>query len=327
MNYICVLPNGYFGNSSRSWKSIDIDKVVHSIRQKGIAIKKIYIDEICQIDFQPTDILFYCSFDNKDVADYIKDLMYFVSKKVKIVPNLDMLVCFENKGAQELYKRENGIEDNIDGSYCFDIDNCSVEFPKIFKLNEGAASKGVFLIKNEKDLAYIRKKFFKNSLLRKLIQFQRKMKLTTAEYNIYKYRYKKFTPFVLQDYISDLDRDYKVLVYGDKIFVLTRFVRSGDFRASGSGKFLFESVDTSLLDYARNIFVSMKVPNISLDIAKKGGRYYLIEFQALNFGPYTAYASPWHYIYQNGAWLKNNGTVSLEECISHSYYWFLKNES
>lgn len=43
-----------------------------------------------------------------------------------------------------------------------------------------------------------------------------------------------------QDFIPNNDSDIRIVVIDGKAFGLKRFVREGDFRASGSGKFAFE---------------------------------------------------------------------------------------
>ena len=48
-----------------------------------------------------------------------------------------------------------------------------------------------------------------------------------------------------QDFIPNNDSDIRVITVGDKAFAIKRMTRDGDFRASGSGKILYnkESID------------------------------------------------------------------------------------
>lgn len=326
MNYISTLPNGYFGNAAQSWISINVEKIRTYLESKGIECQIISILDLEQLELSFEDTVFYCSFDNVDVANYIRDLLYFYNKKTNLVPNFDMLMCFENKGAQEIYKKHNNIL-GLRGSYQFELSEAKFSYPKVFKINTGAASSGVYLLKNHNDLKIVRKKFFKVSLKRTLIKLIRRFKLSPEEYRIYSYRYDKYTPYVLQDFVSDLDRDYKILIFGEKYFVLTRYVRKNDFRASGSGKFEFLEVNENLLFFAKEIFLKLRVPNASLDIAEKEGQYYLIEFQAVNFGPYTVYQSPFYYIQDNltNRWTIYNERSDLEQCFAESFEWYLNN--
>jgi len=43
-----------------------------------------------------------------------------------------------------------------------------------------------------------------------------------------------------QEFIADNDHDIRVVVIRDKAFAIKRMVRSGDFRASGSGNILYD---------------------------------------------------------------------------------------
>lgn len=321
--YLATLPNDYFGNSSQSWLSIDVDLIKNYLVDKGFVVDIVKITDLFNINFDKNDYVFYCSFDNIEIASYIKDLMYFVAKKVKIVPNYDLLLCFENKGAQELYKKHYNFGD-LKGDYFFDINDFDNNYPKVFKTNSGAGSTGVYLIKNESQLLKIKNKFFVPSLKRKLIKIQRKMKLDEEQYKIYDYRYNKYMPYVIQDFIPSLDRDYKILIFGSKYYILTRFVRKNDFRASGSGNFKFIEVSNELLEFAKNCFQHLDVPYASLDIAEKDGKFYLIEFQATNFGPYTLCESPWYYTFNN-CWELIKSKSELSQSFAESFEWYLNN--
>ena len=70
---------------------------------------------------------------------------------------------------------------------------------------------------------------------------------------------------IIQDYISGLDGDYKVLIYDKKYYVLRRYNCKNDFRASGSGIFVFEeNIPRAVLDFAEKVFniVTNKKGNI-----------------------------------------------------------------
>jgi len=45
-----------------------------------------------------------------------------------------------------------------------------------------------------------------------------------------------------QDFIPENDSDIRIIVIGDRAFAIKRMVRDGDFRASGSGKIVYEKV-------------------------------------------------------------------------------------
>ncbi len=73
--------------------------------------------------------------------------------------------------------------------------------------------------------------------------------------------------FVVQPFLPGLGSDWKVLVYGRKYYVLLRRARTGDFRASGSGRFEFvREVPSQVLDFASAVFASFDVPQVSLAV-------------------------------------------------------------
>ena len=76
--------------------------------------------------------------------------------------------------------------------------------------------------------------------------------------------------FLVQEFIPGLQGDFKVLVYWDRYYVVSRNNRPGDFRASGSGLLTWpEDPPGGLLEYAQRVFNHFRVPMISLDIAMR----------------------------------------------------------
>jgi hypothetical protein len=61
-----------------------------------------------------------------------------------------------------------------------------------------------------------------------------------------------------QDFIPNNDSDIRIIVIEEKAFALKRFVRKGDFRASGSGNFSYAKED-----------MDVRCISISLEIAEK----------------------------------------------------------
>jgi hypothetical protein len=118
----------------------------------------------------------------------------------------------------------------------------------------------------------------------------------------------------VQEFLSGLDGDYKVLVYGKKYYVLERKNRKNDFRASGSGNFSFpDSPSDELLNFAYDIYTGFNVPFISMDIAKFEHRYVLLEFQFLSFGNYTLERSEFYFTRKDDSgWMKVKEIPDLE---------------
>ncbi|EKG2058556.1 hypothetical protein O2N19_004786, partial [Escherichia coli] len=143
------------------------------------------------------------------------------------------------------------------------------------------------------------------------------------EHTIY---FQRYNPYVLQDFIPDLNSDYKVLVFGNKYYVLKRNVRDNDFRASGSGKFVFEDVSEKFLSFARKVIEFLHTPYASLDIVERGDGFGCIEFQCVHFGPYTQLNAEYYYEFKNGKWIREKNNYTLEQVYAEALVDFLKNE-
>lgn len=147
---------------------------------------------------------------------------------------------------------------------------------------------------------------------------------------------KPFTPmsnnrkkFVVQTFVSGLEGDYRVLVYGKKYYVVFRKNRTNDFTASGSGKLDFNIVPPAgLLEFSKVIYQKFDTPFVSLDIGHKNGNFYLFEFQCLNLGQYTLEKSEFCYLeYEDGTWKKVKELPDLEREIAETVSIFIKEKT
>jgi glutathione synthase/RimK-type ligase-like ATP-grasp enzyme len=131
-------------------------------------------------------------------------------------------------------------------------------FPKVFKLRGGAGSTNVRLVRNYREAKqFITQAFgrgFPNyDSLGSLKERYRKYRLGTADF---KEILKGIARFVVapafaktlgrergyvyfQEFIPGNESDTRIIVIDRKAFALKRFVRKGDFRASGSGHFAY----------------------------------------------------------------------------------------
>lgn len=128
----------------------------------------------------------------------------------------------------------------------------------------------------------------------------------------------------MQEFIVGLKFDYKVLVYGSKVFVLKRYNRANDFRASGSGNFVFEKdIPGQILNFAYKIIQDLNVPNISLDLAFNGSEVFLIEFQCVYFGSTTIEKAPFYFTFENSIWNCIEATSEIEKEYVNSIISYL----
>jgi glutathione synthase/RimK-type ligase-like ATP-grasp enzyme len=153
----------------------------------------------------------------------------------------------------------------------------NTSFPKVFKLRGGAGSANVKLAKTQSDAeALIQKSFGKGfsnyDAWGNLKDRYRKYKLGKLSLQsllvgvgrlfippVYgKVMGREVGYAYFQDFIPNNDSDIRIIVIEEKAFALKRFVRKGDFRASGSGNF----------SYAKE-GMDVRCISISLEIAEK----------------------------------------------------------
>jgi glutathione synthase/RimK-type ligase-like ATP-grasp enzyme len=220
-----------------------------------------------------------------------RQIIYSVERMgVKVFPNSNTCWHFDDKIGQK-YLLE-AINVPLIKSYVF-YDKISaqnwittVSFPKVFKLRSGAGSTNVKLVKSSLQAQKITNKMFSTGerfnrftplyesywvlkrdkklkslfgvikgIYRTLIPNEKLRKLSTEKNYIY-----------AQDFIPENKYDIRVIVIGDKAFGIKRYVRSGDFRASGSG----------ILDYDPKQ-IPIECLKIAFDVSEK------LESQCLGF--------------------------------------------
>jgi hypothetical protein len=316
-------PDGSFGSAGASWCALDLKRIMTMVASGGIAVEVARVDRLLDFEFRPHDVLFYQSAFSPELRAYIRDILYFVSERVTIVPSFELLLAHENKGVQEIIKRSWGFG-NLEGHYHVDFEERSLALPYVFKTTSGAGSLGVHLVRGARDEARIKSRYFSNSFTRWIKLLQRKWILNGQQFRRYAYYYKPFTPYVTQNFVDGLDGDLKVLVFGDRFYTLSRKNRAGDFRASGSGRLDFDApCSVGALSFARDIATKLDSPFLSLDIAEANGNFHLLEFQALNFGPTTLTGSSGYYVERDGDWERVTATPDLEEGYAHAMLSFV----
>jgi hypothetical protein len=200
-----------------------------------------------------------------------------------------------------------------------DIKDASVikgEFPKVIKAAEGAGSVSVALAANPAELLSKLRRLSRGAPPYKEVLREIGKRLLRKGWQPRSLRREKF---IVQNMIPNLKGDFKVLVFGDRFYVLSRKNRPDDFRASGSGLFSYEipaEVDLSaLLDFSRKCFETIGAPTLSIDVAFDGTKFWTVEFQAVHFGTLTAEKSPHYHIRNAGTWK----TVA-EDCVIEAVY-------
>lgn len=332
--------NGFFGQTRKPWVSMDSDRIAKRLIDRGFRVKKMTLHQAIN-DKNPIkdSIVFYTFSQKENIRSYIIDLIWLLDDGSNfLIPSFDFLKCHEDKGYQELFKRKLGIED-LSALYfsCLeDIEGYDLTFPIVFKTIDGSNGKGVKLISSKDELVKVIKSNRKITFLDKIDIIRRRYFRKKKSYKEYPdYTNEKDLEqyiayitnekcFVLQQYVPDLDCDYRVLAINDKYFVTKRLVNDGDFRASGTKRFVFDfPLDETLLDYIKELKDKFDTPFFSTDVGFKNGKYHLFEYQALHFGLNVYVKSNVYYYKTNDGWQKQDFKPDIEMDIADGLAGYL----
>lgn len=185
---------------------------------------------------------------------------------VKVFPDHNTAWHFDNKIAQK-YLLE-AIDAPLVTSYVFYDKKKALswaentDFPKVFKLKNGASSKNVRLVHSKQQaISLINKSFGKGFLFFDKWNYLKELK----------YKKQGFLPYLVnvirgvkrglfpkkeraqfqnergyiyfQEFMPNNNSDIRVIVVGDKAFAIKRLVREGDFRASGGGSIIYDKTE------------------------------------------------------------------------------------
>ena len=308
------------------------------------------IETFIENEFEVEFVKFSSVFNREDIKDKIvlytssEDNGYYYKSFIedvilhteqlggKVTPNFNFLRANNNKVYMELLRKQLGhLWDDKLSSWAFGtleemkerLDEFS--YPIVVKTASGALSRGVSLAKDQNDLV----KKVKSISSTKDVSLDIKDKLRPLKHKDYQLDSLYRNKFILQSFIPNLKNDWKILIFGDKYFVLTRHVRKNDFRASGSHvNYLAGSkalLPDGLLDYAKKVFDAMKVPNLSLDVVYDGVDFHLIEFQAVYFGTSTINMCDVYFSKEAEKWVSCEINSTTERIYAESVVHFLKN--
>jgi hypothetical protein len=322
---------GALRQKQQIWESLDVEHLRRLLADNGIRTEVMHYERVANGRELPSQkIIHYTSTQDTGYHGFVDDVLYFLHLHNRLVPRYEFFRAHENKGFQELLKKEMGMA-GLPGRYLGNEKGLShlagdFQYPQVFKPASGFMSKAVSLVESESDLRRTVRRSFRPAglwsyrlkhLLKRLV-LKKRFFPEMYEDCVHSGRY------VLQDFLPGAGNDWKVLVYGDHYFVMRRAVRPGDFRASGSGRFTFDAPPDPVLDFARKVFRKLDVPMASLDIIVHEDQCHLIEFQALHFGTVTMDCSPHRYEHGPEGWKQVTATPVLEEEYAHGLVHHLR---
>ena len=326
---------GKYRQKITQYESIDMEIFINELNNLGYNVEVTnYLEVSKNIDKIKNKQIVYTSHQQLDYKKYIEDIILCLKEDNLIIPGYSSLIGHENKGYQELQRRKLDLDDLE--SYIIsdinDLNKLDITYPIVIKRPNSCSSRGVFLAHSRNELDNIIEKHFLKKdfnyyklLLKRLIKkILNKNTFNWTDGKIKDYRY---TRFILEQFIPNLDGDYKILVYGNKYYGLKRGVKKGDFKASGSGIHDYhQEIPHEVLTFAKSCFEKLDIPFAGFDIAiDQNKKCYLIEYQSLHIGPVTLIHSEKYYTYDK-KWIRHNEKSILEKEYARAINWYLENK-
>lgn len=199
---------------------------------------------------------------------------------------------------------------------------------KIVKKAEGASGKGVYLTQKSNIDKIIKSVSRTKNLPHELWDAGRALK-----HKGYIKESKHRKKFIIQEFIPDLKNDWKIYIFGERLYVFYRPIfKNRAIKASGGGydNYFYGSkanIPEGLFDFAHKIFKKLNVPHVSLDIGFDGEQFYMFEFQCIYFG--TAgipYSKEYFMKNKNGDWNNIKQDLEQEKVYADSIIWYLNKQ-
>lgn len=247
-----------------------------------------------------TAFMWHHSQVNYKDALFAKQLLYSLEQRgIKVFPNFNTTWHFDDKVGQK-YLLE-AIEAPLVPSYVFYTKKEALEwinkttFPKVFKLRGGAGSAHVKLAKTKSQAkGFIKKAFgsgfsqldkigYLKDKYRKWREGKDKLGLIKGLYRLFiktefaKMYHNEKGYIYFQDFIPNNSFDIRIVVVGDKAMAEKRFVRKNDFRASGSGEFSYDDINTDAIKIAFDVAEKLKLQSVAFDFILDNNKPLIVE--------------------------------------------------
>lgn len=338
---------GYTANSvlPGDGRKIDVEILQEHLEKRGATVE---IKNLHDLEF-PTDYhgwyVIYPSSEDPGLfyKEFIEDILLRLELDGAILlPKFELFRAHHNKVFMENYRTCLSKEYNsITGFAFYGTDDLAqkldknTKYPVVIKTASGAGSSGVAIahskteaLKKAKRMSTITYYSYCDSRIRKIEHFLGVTKRKLQKQHVVEIPEIQMK-MICQSFVPNLTCDYKVLVFGDKYYLLRRRIRKNDFRASGSGLLEFPkeltNVEKRVLSFAKGAYVQLDTPLLSIDIVDDGEKCHMIEFQCMNFGPYTLQYSEGYYQYIDGDWSKVVAKSKLEEEMAEAYIRYVRN--
>lgn len=225
----------------------------------------------------------------KDVLTAKRILFALEQSGLKVFPNFNTGWHFDDKVAQK-YLLE-AIDAPLVPSYVFYDKKEALAwakettYPKVFKLKGGAGAKNVKLVKTYRDAKNLIHRAFNKGFPQfdKIGNFKERInKFNTGQDNLLglakgagrlfitpdfsKLQNNESGYVYFQDFVPNNESDIRVVIIGkNHALAEKRLVRKGDFRASGSGNFNYENIDTAVVQLAFEVANKLDLQSVAFD--------------------------------------------------------------
>ncbi len=332
MDYKSVFGSKKFNFPYRS--GMDKEKLASYFQKLGYSLSYRFFNEIDfnTVDYQGKLILYTSSEDVEyRYKSYIEDIIFALEDSgAHVMPRYKHLRANNNKVYMEFLNAYSGYTKNLPSKAFSSLKDLemhlnTITYPIVFKTAEGATGSGVKLITSEKELiAQVKKTATRNY---KMDVWDHGRALRHKGYvKECKFRNK----FILQQFIPNLKNDWKVLFYGEKLYIFKRPIQQNrDIRASGGGtqNYVYgvaAEAPEGVFDFAQDIYIKMNVPHASIDIAYDGNEFYLIEYQSLYFGTSALVNSDGYFTKIGTQWEFITDKIELEKAYADGVDAYLK---
>lgn len=304
-----------------------VEQAVASCNSLGVDYKVVdvfsanWIDNVkaaddCDGFFCPSNCI---SQELKTIQD---ERYYFVSQVMHrpIYPDFTGLYIHESKRNMAAWLEINGYPHAktrvfTDRKEALDyLDNC--QYPIVTKANVGAGASKVVVVKSMTKAKRMAKKCLNDGKLRFLktgLTYRRKS-LAWYMPTLWDLRYRQKDYFIVQDFVKDVQHEWRILKVGDSYFGHQKLLKDGF--ASGSGMVGWVAPPRELLEMVHEICEKGGFPCMDIDIFEtKDGKYSINEMQAF-FGSYLDYQMSidghhGRYVYKDGDFIFQEGDFNV----------------
>ncbi len=170
--------DNFFGQTRKPWVGLNTNIFCKTLADNGIDSRLMEFHAVANSIEQIKDsIIFYTFSQKENLRAYINDVIYHLeSCGNRIIPNYELLKCHENKGFQELYKKQLDIPTlkTYYFSNIHELEQYNLHYPIVIKKVDGSNGKGVYLCNSKEEVTNKLRPFMQRKLSDSVDLFRRR---------------------------------------------------------------------------------------------------------------------------------------------------------